>query len=246
MPVALLLIGMIYTSTKALAYLSIPVYTIFKNLTTPMVAYIELLWFHGSPVTGLSLVSFALMVLSSMVAAWADIQHAISGDSAEKLSTLNAGYMWMFLNCACTATFLLGMKRQIKKTNFKDFDSEFQFPTTPASVLTPSPLAMFYNNLLSIPILLLCSILFEDWSPSNITRNFPPRATPQHHPRNGNLRPLLGFHFLLLRMGRAGYHVNNLFHGRRIEQTPPLDYRITVFRCGGDGRECVCDFIGRV
>lgn len=32
---------------------------------------------------------------------------------------------------------------------------------------------MFYNNLLSVPILLLASMLAEDWSPENLQRNFP-------------------------------------------------------------------------
>lgn len=33
---------------------------------------------------------------------------------------------------------------------------------------------MFYNNLLSIPILIVCSVVLEDWSSANINRNFPP------------------------------------------------------------------------
>jgi GDP-mannose transporter len=33
---------------------------------------------------------------------------------------------------------------------------------------------MYYNNLLTIPILLVASILVEDWSPANIKKNFPP------------------------------------------------------------------------
>ncbi len=33
--------------------------------------------------------------------------------------------------------------------------------------------AMFYNNLLTIPVLFLCSIIFEDWSSKNIQLNFP-------------------------------------------------------------------------
>src|ERR1700750_290997 len=83
-PISLLLIGMIYTSTWALKFLSIPVYTIFKNLTIPLIAYGEVLWFGGS-VTGMSLASFGLMVLSSVVAAWADIRHALtSHGDAEK------------------------------------------------------------------------------------------------------------------------------------------------------------------
>jgi GDP-mannose transporter len=32
---------------------------------------------------------------------------------------------------------------------------------------------MFYNNLLTIPILLVCTFLFEDWSQGNIQGNFP-------------------------------------------------------------------------
>ena len=120
---------MIYTSTKALQFLSIPVYTIFKNLTIILIAYGEVLWFGGS-VTGMSLFSFGLMVLSSVIAAWADIQHALqsfghaSTEASEKISTLNAGYMWMLFNCLCSAAYVLGMRKRIKLTNFKDFDSK--------------------------------------------------------------------------------------------------------------------------
>ena len=32
---------------------------------------------------------------------------------------------------------------------------------------------MFYNNLLTIPVLVLCSLLVEDWSAENLARNFP-------------------------------------------------------------------------
>ena len=128
-PISLLLIGMIYTSTKALQFLSIPVYTIFKNLTIILIAYGEVLWFGGS-VTGMALFSFGLMVLSSVIAAWADIQHALhsyghsSTEASEKISTLNAGYAWMMMNCFCTSAYVLGMRKRIKLTNFKDFDSE--------------------------------------------------------------------------------------------------------------------------
>jgi GDP-mannose transporter len=33
---------------------------------------------------------------------------------------------------------------------------------------------MFYNNLLSIPILVVCSAFLENWSADNVNRNFPP------------------------------------------------------------------------
>lgn len=127
-PISVLLVSMIYTGAKALQFLSVPVYTIFKNLTIIVIAYGEVLWFGGS-VTPLTLLSFGLMVLSSIVAAWADIQSAISGDlgsgsSADAMSTLNAGYAWMGMNVFCSASYLLGMRKVMKKMNFKDWDSE--------------------------------------------------------------------------------------------------------------------------
>ena len=122
-------VGMIYTSTKSLQFLSVPVYTIFKNLTIIVIAYGEVLWFGGK-VTPLLLLSFGFMVLSSLVAAWADIQAALNGvgrsaETADALSTLNAGYAWMGLNVFCTASYVLGTRKFITSLNFKDWDSKF-------------------------------------------------------------------------------------------------------------------------
>ena len=117
---------MIYTSTKALRYLSIPVYTIFKNLAIIFIAYGEKLVF-GNVVTNMALFSFSLMVFSSIIAAWADIQHALSThtDASDHVATLNAGYAWMLANCFCNAVFVLAMRKRIKVTGFKGYDSEF-------------------------------------------------------------------------------------------------------------------------
>lgn len=45
------------------------------------------------------------------------------------------------------------MRKRIKVTGFSDWDT------------------MFYNNLLSIPVLALFSLLVEDWSSENLTRS---------------------------------------------------------------------------
>ncbi|AWU76106.1 GDP-mannose transporter [Pichia kudriavzevii] len=150
-PIAFLLVIMIYTSSKALKYLAIPVYTIFKNLTIILIAYGEVLWFGGE-VTSMALGSFVLMVLSSVIATYGDT------DATTGASNLNVGYLWMALNCFSSASFVLFMRKRIKLTNFKDFDT------------------MYYNNLLSIPILLVASLLLEDWSSANIELNFPSNA----------------------------------------------------------------------
>lgn len=152
LPIAFLLVGMIYTSSKALKFLSIPVYTIFKNLTIILIAYGEVLWFGGK-VTTMALGSFLLMVFSSVLACYGDT----AGDKTPADTySLYLGYFWMFANCFASAAFVLIMRIRIKLTNFKDFDT------------------MYYNNLLSIPILLISTFLVEDWSPKNVAENFPP------------------------------------------------------------------------
>lgn len=125
-PISVLLVGMIYTSTKSLQFLSVPVYTIFKNLTIIVIAYGEVLWFGGE-VTPMALLSFGLMVLSSVIAAWADIKAALEGgyDASVSVSTLNAGYAWMGMNVFCTASYVLTMRKVIKKMGFKDWDCKW-------------------------------------------------------------------------------------------------------------------------
>ncbi|CCF60337.1 hypothetical protein KAFR_0J02730 [Kazachstania africana CBS 2517] len=159
-PISILLVLMIYTSSKALQFLAVPIYTIFKNLTIILIAYGEVLFFGGN-VTAMELSSFLLMVLSSVVATLGD-QQAIAQKNAEmalanevgaSVALFNPGYFWMFTNCISSALFVLIMRKRIKLTNFKDFDT------------------MFYNNVLGLPILLVASFCFEDWSPTNLATN---------------------------------------------------------------------------
>ncbi|KAH3684078.1 hypothetical protein WICPIJ_004953 [Wickerhamomyces pijperi] len=145
-PISVLLVVMIYTSSKALQFLSIPVYTIFKNLTIILIAYGEVLFFGGQ-VSSMALGSFLLMVLSSVIACLGDQQDS-------ETFSLSIGYFWMATNCFSSAAFVLYMRKRIKLTNFKDFDT------------------MYYNNVLSIPILLISSFILEDWSPENLAYNF--------------------------------------------------------------------------
>ncbi|KAI9267279.1 hypothetical protein EDC94DRAFT_633984 [Helicostylum pulchrum] len=158
-PIVIFLVAMIYTGSKALQYLPIPVYTIFKNLTIILIAYGEVLWFGGS-VTSMMLVSFSLMTLSSVIAGWNDVGNALQSMLDVTVvftnDTTMIGYFWMAINCISSAAFVLYMRKRIKLTNFKDFDT------------------VYYNNLLSIPLLLIPSLLLEDWSASNLLVNFPP------------------------------------------------------------------------
>jgi len=165
-PISALLVSVIYTGSKSLQFLSIPVYTIFKNLTIILIAYGEVIWFDGR-ITGLTFVSFIFMVISSVIAAWADVSNALEspispGNGAASLESftgvvreLNIGYLWMLINCLTSAGYVLAMRKRIKATGFSDWDS------------------MFYNNLLCIPVLAVCSIVVEDWGKDSLAMNFP-------------------------------------------------------------------------
>ncbi|CDS03875.1 hypothetical protein LRAMOSA06830 [Lichtheimia ramosa] len=157
-PIAGALVTMIYTGSKSLQYLRIPIYTIFKNLTIILIAYGEVLWFGGN-VTQMMLISFGLMVLSSLIAGWADVSETLS--EIARMDTTLIGYFWMATNCFSSAAFVLYMRKRIKLTNFKDFDT------------------VYYNNLLSIPLLIIPSLIFEDWSAENFERTFPEEIRSQ-------------------------------------------------------------------
>ncbi|SAM03690.1 hypothetical protein [Absidia glauca] len=155
-PIVLFLVAMIYTGSKALQYLAIPVYTIFKNLTIILIAYGDVIWFGGT-VTLMMMVSFTLMTVSSAIAGWTDVADAIQALSyADHVySNTMIGYFWMAANCVSSASFVLYMRKRMKMSQFKEFD------------------VAYYNNLLSIPVLLIPSLLLEDWSAENLNYNFP-------------------------------------------------------------------------
>ncbi|WFD19180.1 GDP-mannose transporter into the lumen of the Golgi [Malassezia caprae] len=185
-PISTMLVIVIYTGSKALQHMDIPIYTIFKNLTIILIqAYGELIWFDGR-ITSMVFLSFVLMVASSVIAAWPDLATSVAptlhrralnavgmytgvpAPSAASSATAQAsasvaqwpslgtsGYFWMLLNCLVSATYVLVMRKRIKLTGFKDWDT------------------MFFNNLLSIPVLLIMSLLVENWSKETFERNFP-------------------------------------------------------------------------
>ena len=155
-PISFLLVMVIYSGSKSLQYLPVSVYTIFKNLTIILIAYGETIWF-GTQITPLTLVSFGIMVFSSILAAAGDIARAVAGESLAKSGQAapGVGYLWMAINCFVSAGYVLAMRKRIKITNFTDWET------------------MFANNLLSVPVLILFSVTLEDWSGASLALNFP-------------------------------------------------------------------------
>jgi GDP-mannose transporter len=138
-PVCILYTLMLYTGSKCLQYLAVPVVTIYKNISIILIAFGEAKIFGGR-VTLFMLISFFCMILSSVVAAGDDILAYKKSNT----SNLGIGYIWMLLNVVASSSFVLFMRYSIKSLNtgiseFKDFDT------------------VFYNNLLGSPLFLgLC------------------------------------------------------------------------------------------
>ncbi|KAL0137874.1 hypothetical protein V8B55DRAFT_1532851 [Mucor lusitanicus] len=147
MPIAASLVAMIYTGSKALPVSSYSHLYNLQNLTIILIAYGEVLWFGGS-VTHLMLVSFGLMVLSSVIAGWADINDTLS--QITELDTTLAGYFWMATNCLASAAFVLYMRKRIKLTNFRIFDTigvtESLAKNFPADVRQAMLIAMIFSG----------------------------------------------------------------------------------------------------
>ncbi|KAG0000914.1 GDP-mannose transporter into the lumen of the Golgi [Entomortierella chlamydospora] len=99
------------------------------------------------------LLSFILMVLSSIIAGWSDINSFVPKDPAD-LVRFNLGYAWMALNCLFSAGYVLFMRKRIKHFNFKDFDT------------------VYYNNVLSLPVMLTLSFCLEGWTSGEFGRTF--------------------------------------------------------------------------
>jgi len=97
MPLNLMFVAMICSSSYATEYLSVPFLTIFKNLTNVVITFGESRIYGKSVSTGVVL-SISIMIAGSVCAAFNDIEFS------------KEGYFWMFVNCCVTACYVLYMK----------------------------------------------------------------------------------------------------------------------------------------
>jgi len=99
-PVNLFFCAMLFTGMASLQHNSVPMVTIFKNITNLLVASGDYALF-GATVETLAFASFAVILGGAVAAAWNDI---LAG-------TMNpVGLFWMVANCVSTAGYVLYMK----------------------------------------------------------------------------------------------------------------------------------------
>jgi len=103
---------MLFTSMASLQYNSVPMVTIFKNVTN--IATTAGDWyFFGSTTETLVVVAFGIMLTGAVAAAWNDIE----------LSWI--GLFWMALNCLSTSGYVLYMKFATKTVKLSKFGMVF-------------------------------------------------------------------------------------------------------------------------
>jgi GDP-mannose transporter len=103
---------MLFTGMASLQYNSVPMVTIFKNITNIVVTVGDY-YFFGTTAEGMVILAFAVMLSGAVAAAWNDLS----------VSTL--GVFWMAMNCLTTAGYILYMKFATKNVKLSKFGMVF-------------------------------------------------------------------------------------------------------------------------
>lgn len=111
-PVNITFCAMLFTGMTSLQYNSVPMVTIFKNITNIVVSIGDF-YFFGTKVEGLVMVAFGIMLGGAIFAAKND------------MTVTFTGLMWMVVNCLATAGYILYMKFATKTVKLSKFGMVF-------------------------------------------------------------------------------------------------------------------------
>ena len=96
-PVTLFFVAMLWTSSRALRHCSIPVISLFKNLSVALITAYE--WaMYSQPISCGILIAVLCMMVGSFVAAAGDLQFSVFG------------YSWLGINVLCTVAHVAGVR----------------------------------------------------------------------------------------------------------------------------------------
>uniref|UniRef100_A0A7S0YDK0 Sugar phosphate transporter domain-containing protein n=1 Tax=Polytomella parva TaxID=51329 RepID=A0A7S0YDK0_9CHLO len=140
LPVNIIFVAMIGTSFYALSHIGVGMVTVWKNLSNFVTAISEFLIFGTVYPRSLWFCLF-MMLLSAIVGASTDDRFSWSG------------YSWQFLNCLFTSGYALYLKLVMGRT------AEY---TTNRQRLDEFSM-VYYNNLLSVPFIILLMIVFGEF-----------------------------------------------------------------------------------
>ena len=103
---------MLYCSTSALTYLSVPAFYVFKNISNVFTALGDWHWFGQTLSLGI-IGSIVLMIAGSLVAGLNDLQFSA------------VGYTWVTLQSVFMAAYVLMIKKVQKETKLSEFEQAF-------------------------------------------------------------------------------------------------------------------------
>lgn len=134
-PVNIFFCAMLFTGMASLQFNSVPMVTIFKNvsnITTSIGDY----YFFGNMPENLVIVAFGIMLSGAIAAAWNDI------------SITPQGLLWMALNCLSSSGYVLYMKRATESIKLTKFGMVFYNNVLCVCFLLPAAIAMGQTKLL--------------------------------------------------------------------------------------------------
>lgn len=124
LPLNALFCLMLVSNTYALRYISIPMVTVIKAVSTVMTGLGDNLFFGQKLTTGI-VSSMVIMVISSFVA------------GANDLDYNSLGYFWAGLNAISTTAYVLYMRRIFSSTKVSEFTAVFLNNTLALPILFP-------------------------------------------------------------------------------------------------------------
>jgi GDP-mannose transporter len=128
-PVNIFFCLMLFTGMASLQYNSVPMVTIFKNVTN-ITTSIGDFYFFGSKSETLVVVAFAIMLSGAIAAAWNDIEIEPKG------------IFWMTCNCLTTSGYVLYMKFATKHVKLSTFGMVFYNNLLCVCFLLPAAISM--------------------------------------------------------------------------------------------------------
>jgi len=111
-PVNLLFCGMLFTGMASLEHNSVPMVTVFKNITNIMTTIGDCI-IYGATVDFLVMAAFGIMLAGAVMAARNDAD------------VTQTGLLWMLANCLCTSGYVLYLKFATKSVKLSKFGMVF-------------------------------------------------------------------------------------------------------------------------
>lgn len=128
-PVNVLFCLMLFTGMASLQYNSVPMVTVFKNVTNVITTAGDFYFFGQVPET-LVIVAFGVMLSGAVAAAWNDINISVEG------------IFWMAANCFSTAGYVLYLKFATKNVKLSKFGMVFYNNVLCTFFLLPAAISM--------------------------------------------------------------------------------------------------------